>query len=100
MTDFGNETAGPAKAVAIADERGRGDAPRVTAIGIGPFAEKILSIAFENGVRVREDAALVDILAALDVDSQVPLEALPVVTEILSYVYRANGEITTGDMEN
>ena len=100
MTDFGNETAGPAKAVAIADERDRGAAPRVTAIGIGPFAEKILSIAIENGVRVREDAALVDILAALDVDSQVPLEALPVVTEILSYVYRANGGITTGDMEN
>jgi flagellar biosynthesis protein len=44
-------------------------------------------------VKVREDADLVEILAAVDLDSQVPLEALMAVAEILTYVYIANGRM-------
>lgn len=51
----------------------------------------MLDIAFAHGVKVREDADLVEILAALDVDSDIPVEALAAVAEILSYVYRATG---------
>jgi flagellar biosynthesis protein len=64
---------------------------RVIATGRGQLAEDILSLAFENDVRVREDADLAELLAYLDLDSPIPPEALEAVAEILFYVYQANG---------
>jgi len=78
-------------AVALAYDQRRGALPRVTASGAGAVAEQILAAAFAAGVKVREDADLAEILAAVEVDSEIPLEALAAVAEILSYVYRANG---------
>lgn len=66
-------------------------APRVVASGRGALAEQILAIAFAHGVRVREDAELAEVLAAVEVESEIPLQALAAVAEILAYVYRANG---------
>jgi flagellar biosynthesis protein len=65
--------------------------PRVVASGKGALAEQILAIAFANGVKVREDADLVQILSLLEVDSEIPLPALAAVAEILAYVYRSSG---------
>lgn len=79
-------------AVAIQDAREEKELPRVTAAGRGKIAEQILQIAFENDIRVREDSALAEMLAAVELDSPVPTEAFMAVAEILSYVYRANGE--------
>jgi flagellar biosynthesis protein len=81
------------KTVAVAlEEQPNNAAPKVTASGRGFVAEQILQIAFANGVKVREDADLVQILAAVDVDSDIPTEAFAAVSEILAYVYRANGQ--------
>lgn len=66
-------------------------APRVVASGRGAVAEQILALAWANDVRVREDADLVQILAALDMDTEIPVEAFAAVAEIMVYVYRANG---------
>ncbi len=77
------------KAVAVHYEGAGGAGPRVLASGRGAVAEQILRIAFDRGVKVREDADLAEILAALNVDSMIPLEAFAAVAEILSYVYRA-----------
>lgn len=78
-------------AVALHYDERNGRLPRVTATGTGAVAEQILAAAFAAGVKVREDADLAEILAAVEVDSEIPLEALAAVAEILSYVYRANG---------
>lgn len=64
---------------------------RVIAKGDGALADQILELAFASGVKVREDADLVEVLNAVDVDSEIPLHALAAVSEILTYVYRANG---------
>lgn len=88
------EAAPEQRTVAVAvenDPRGRG-APRVVAKGRGALAEQILQIAFERGVKVRSDADLAEILAAVELDSEVPLQALAAVAEILSYVYRVQGQ--------
>ena len=61
------------------------------ATGRGWFAEKILEIAFANDVKVREDPDLAEMLAAVDLDSEIPVEAFIAVAEILRYVYAANG---------
>ena len=79
------------KAVALAHEPQREARPRVVASGRGAVAEQILQVAFANHVRVREDADLVEVLSAVDVDAEIPLEAMAAVAEILAYVYRANG---------
>ena len=75
-------------AVAIDNHPGRPGAPRVVAKGRGALAEQILQIAFDRGIRVRSDADLAEILATMEVDSEIPLQALAAVAEILSYVYR------------
>ncbi len=74
--------------VAVALHQEQAGAPRVIAKGHGKLAEQILAIAFDRGVKVRTDADLAEILAAVEVDSEVPLQALTAVAEILSYVYR------------
>lgn len=78
-------------AVALRHDRGDASLPRVVATGHGAVAEQILELAFAHGVKVRTDADLAEILAAIDVDSEIPIEAIAAVAEILAYVYRANG---------
>lgn len=69
--------------------------PRVLATGRGEFAETILEIAFRNGIKVREDTDLAEILAAVDLDSEIPVEAFIAVAEILRYVYANNNDRTS-----
>lgn len=77
-------------AVALDWDGADDSAPRITASGRGYLAERILQLAFANGVRVRQDADLAQVLAALEVDSEIPLEAFAAVAEVLAYVYQAN----------
>ena len=73
--------------------------PRVLATGRGEFAETILEIAFQNDIKVREDTDLAEILAAVDLDSEIPVEAFIAVAEILRYVYANNDEKTSEYLE-
>ncbi len=77
-------------AVALEYEGVEGKAPEIVASGRGALAEQILQIAFAEGVRVREDADLAQVLSLLDVGEEIPLEAFATVAEILTYVYQAN----------
>ncbi len=83
-------------AVALEYDAARGDLPTVVASGRGAAAEQILELAFANGVKVRQDADLAEILAAVDIDTEIPVEAIAAVAEILIHVYRANGRIEAG----
>jgi len=86
-----------AKAVALDYDAPRDAAPRIVAAGQGAVAEQIVRIALDRGVKVREDADLVEILAAIDVDSPIPLPAFAAVAEILAYVYRSERRSPPGD---
>ena len=68
-----------------------GALPKVVAAGYGKLAEQIIEIAFQNGVKVREDKDLAQMLAAIEIDSDIPTEALVAIAEILAYVYKTNG---------
>lgn len=86
------EEASPKRtAVALHYQPHDDSAPKVVASGRGWVAEKILEVAFANGIKVREDADLAEILAAVDLDEEIPVEAFIAVAEILRYVYAANG---------
>lgn len=80
----------PAVAVALRYDRAEAGAPRVVASGRGAIAERILQLAFEHGVKVREDADLAELLAAVEIGNQIPIAAFAAVAEILVYIYRAN----------
>lgn len=79
-------------AVALEDRTEDREVPRISAAGRGKIAEQILKLAEENGVRIREDSTLAEMLASIEIDSPIPSESFMAVAEILSYVYRANGQ--------
>lgn len=80
-----------AVAVAVRGDAVNPDGPgEIVASGRGKIAEEILDIAYTNGVRVREDGPLAEILAQLELDTPIPSEAIVAVAEILAKVYEAN----------
>ena len=79
-------------AVALKDHTLEGKVPEVTAAGRGKIAEKILALAYENDIKVRQDSTLAEMLTTIEVDSPIPSEAFMAVAEILYYVYQASGE--------
>lgn len=62
----------------------------IIAAGRGSLAEKIVQLAFENNIPVREDSDLAELLAQFELDTPIPTEAVMAVAEILSYVYKLN----------
>ncbi|MDP9128226.1 MAG: EscU/YscU/HrcU family type III secretion system export apparatus switch protein, partial [Pseudomonadota bacterium] len=66
----------------------------------GKLAEQILQIAFQKGVKVREDADLAELLVKLDLDTPIPSEAIVAVAEILARVYEANARAGANERED
>lgn len=77
-------------AIAVRYRREDDPAPRVTAAGTGPVAERILALAEEHGLPLRHDPDLLEALAALDLNALVPPELYEVIAEVLAWAYRAN----------
>lgn len=80
----------PDYAVALGYDQAKNSAPVVLAKGQGPIAAKIVQIAIDKGIEVRQDADLLQVLKAVDIDEEIPVEAFAAVAEIISYIYRAN----------
>ena len=79
------------KAAALRYDPQREDAPRVTASGKGLMADKILEVAAGNDIPIIEDPNLAEVLAALDLNVQIPPDLYQAVAEILVFLYRVNG---------
>jgi flagellar biosynthesis protein len=82
----------PKKAAALRYQHGKESAPRVVAKGRGKIAEKIVALAKTHQVPLVEDRNLVQLLEALDVDTQIPAELYQAVAEVLVFVYQLNHE--------
>ncbi|MBW2427963.1 MAG: EscU/YscU/HrcU family type III secretion system export apparatus switch protein [Deltaproteobacteria bacterium] len=81
------------KAVALKYDGKTDKAPRVVAKGTGHIAQKIMEIAKEHKVPLCEDKNLVQVLAALDLETEIPAELYHAVAEVLALIYRLNGRI-------
>ena len=77
-------------AVALKYDASKDKSPKVTAKGRGNVAEKIIAIANENGVPIKEDPDLVQILTKIDLDKEIPPSVYQVVAELLAFVYEVN----------
>lgn len=76
------------KAVALRYNKETDSAPRVVAKGRGGVAEKILQIAKEYNIPLKEDPVLVEALSTLDLYQEIPPELYRAVAEVLAFVYR------------
>jgi len=81
------------KAVALKYDATKDSAPKLIAKGRGRVAEKIIEIANANQVPLVEDQNLVQVLEALDVNTEIPPELYRAVAEVLVFIYRLNGKI-------
>ena len=77
-------------AAAIKYDSATDSAPKVTATGRGIVAEKIIAIAQDNGIPVKNDPDLVQILSKLKVGAEIPVELCRAVAEVLAFVYSLN----------
>lgn len=79
------------KAVALKYDRKKDNAPRVIAKGRGEIAEKIIEVAKAHNVPLYEEKNLIQILEALDLETEIPPELYRAVAEVLAFIYRLNG---------
>ena len=84
------------KAVALKYDRKKNRAPRVIAKGRGEIAEKIIEVAKAHNVPLYEDKNLIQILEALDLETEIPPELYRAVAEVLAFIYRLNGNHKIG----
>ena len=80
------------KAVALKYDRQKDRAPRVIAKGRGVIAEKIIEIARAHSLPLHEDKNLLQMLEALELETEIPPELYRAVAEVLAFIYRINRE--------
>ena len=73
------------KAAALSYD-GAGGAPKITALGKGEIAEKIIQTARQNNIPVFENSSLIETLINLDLGTEIPPELYSVVAEILVFI--------------
>jgi flagellar biosynthesis protein len=78
------------KAVSLQYKKGKNAAPKVTAKGQGWMADRIIKMAQENNIPIREDKDLLHLLSEIDVGQEVPESLYKVVAELLAWVYQLN----------
>ncbi|GHS94393.1 hypothetical protein FACS1894139_02540 [Planctomycetales bacterium] len=81
-------------AVALGYNADKNAVPKVLAKGAGKVAARILELARENNIPIREDADLAQALAQLDLGDYIPPDLYPAVAEVLAYIYRQNQKQT------
>lgn len=69
-------------------------APKLVAKGRGHVAEKILEIARQNNIPIKEDPELLQVLSKFDLNREVPPHVYQVVAELLAFVYSVNKKFT------
>jgi len=84
------------EAAALKYEEGKDAAPRVTALGRGYLAERMVREAESHNVRVVKDEGLSHMLHRLSVGDAIPEELYRAVAEILAFVYRMDKKPITG----
>ena len=88
------------KAVSLQYKKGKNAAPKVTAKGQGWMADRIIKMAQENNIPIREDKDLLHLLSEIDVGQEVPESLYKVVAELLAWVYQINQDYQGSEQAN
>jgi len=87
-----NKNRPPQKAVSLKYKAGKDPAPKVTAKGQGLVAERIIALAREHQIPIKEDPDLLQVLSQVEVNQEVPSSIYQMVAELLAFVYKVNNE--------
>lgn len=82
------------QAVALSYDPARARAPKITAQGSGTVAERIIQLARQHGVPIKEDPLLVQTLSKLELGQTIPPQLYQVVAEVFAWLYRLDEEQT------
>lgn len=86
------------KAVALQYDKEKDNAPLVTAQGKGETAKNIIKIAEENGIPIKKDEDLVNMLSQIELNQEIPVELYQAVSEVFSFIYGISNK--TSEEEN
>ncbi len=81
------------KVAALKYRQGADSAPQVVAKGRGLIAEKILALARERGIPIREDRNMVEILSTLNLYEEIPPDLYKAVAELLAFIYKLDSKV-------
>lgn len=76
------------KAVALGYNKETLSAPKVLATGKGEQATKMINLAKEHGVPIKEDEDLVEMLSKLDLGDEIPQNMYKAVAEVFAFIYK------------
>jgi len=79
--------------LAVALKYEKPNAPRVTAIGRGELAQRIVETAQAHGVPLSENPGLAEALAQLELEQEIPENLYRAVAEVLTYILRVSGRL-------
>jgi flagellar biosynthesis protein len=83
-------------AVALRYREKLDSSPRVIAKGEGYIAQKIRETALAHHIPIHRDDGLVELLAQVELDREIPPELYASVAEVLAWIFRANDEARKG----
>jgi flagellar biosynthesis protein len=90
------ENEGTKEAAALKYDLDKDRVPRVTSLGRGYLAERMVKEAEQNRVQVVQDEKLSHVLHRLSVGDEIPEALYRVVAEILVFVYMMDGRMGPG----
>ncbi len=80
------------KAVALKYLPELDNAPKITAMGTGDVARKIIKTAREHNIHIHNDPDLIEVLSQLDLNEEIPPTLYVIVAELLNFVYSLNAD--------
>ncbi len=84
------------KAAALKYDKEKDYAPKVTAQGKGENAKNIIKIAEKNGIPIKQDEDLVNMLSEIELNQEIPVELYKAVAEVFSFIYGISSTIPEG----
>lgn len=84
--------------LAVALKYEKPNAPRVTAIGRGELARRIIDTAQEHGVPLSDNPGLAEALSQLELEQEIPENLYRAVAEVLTYILRVSGRLRGHNM--
>jgi len=88
------------KAVALQYDREKDNAPTVIAQGSGETAKNIIKIAEKNGIPIKKDEDLVNMLSQIELNQEIPVELYQTVSEVFSFIYAMSNETEDGNIND
>jgi flagellar biosynthesis protein len=79
--------------LAVALKYEKPHAPRVTAVGRGELAQRIIEIAEQASVPISQNPALAQALSKVEIEQEIPENLYRAVAEVLAYILRVAGQI-------